>query len=316
MIEEGLLDAAGAGRPAADRRLRDPHQTPLSGPASPPKPGPMLAAADVIRITVRGRGGHASMPHLALDPIPIAAEIVLALQSMVTRRIDVFDPAVVTIGQISGGTTNNIIPETAFLLGTIRTVSAQTRATVRDGIRRVAEGIAAAHGATADVDLEPGYPVTINDAGFTAFVRSIAAELIGEDQVVDMQAPVMGAEDFSYVLEHVPGAMAFLGARPAGVDPATAPQNHSNLVVFDEACRRRRALRRGRDPAPPAAEIASRGRARHAPIPIADRDRPITAAVRERFADRLPRAGSGRPLPASPDPPTPGEWTPPRSSAT
>jgi hippurate hydrolase len=236
MIEEGLLDAAvsgGGARPTGALAIHISTRYP-SGEIHL-KPGPEMAATDVIRITVRGRGGHASAPHQTVDPIAVAAEIVIALQAMVTRRIDVFDPAVVTIAQITAGTTNNIIPETAFLFGTIRSVSEATRAEVRAGVRRVAEGIAAAHAATAEVDLEPGYPVTINDPAYTAFVTETARALVGPERVVELSAPVMGAEDFSYVLQQVPGAMAFLGARPAGQDPATAPQNHSNLVVFDES---------------------------------------------------------------------------------
>ncbi|MBA2381877.1 MAG: amidohydrolase [Chloroflexi bacterium] len=235
MIEEGLLDAAVAGggaRPTGALAVHIGTRYP-SGEIHL-RPGPQMAATDVIRITVRGRGGHASAPHMALDPILVAAEIVLTLQAMVTRRIDIFDPAVVTIAQITAGTTNNIIPESVFLFGTIRTVSEKTRVEVRAGVRRVAEGIAAAHGATAEVDLEPGYPVTINDPGFTAFVQDTARSLIGDNRVAELAAPIMGAEDFSYVLQQVPGAMAFLGARPDGLDPAIAPQNHSNLVVFDE----------------------------------------------------------------------------------
>ena len=236
MIEEGLLEAAvaaGGERPGGALAIHISTRYP-SGEIHL-KPGPEMAATDVIRITVRGRGGHASAPHASLDPVVVAAEIVLALQAMVTRRIDVFDPAVVTIAQITAGTTNNIIPESVFLFGTIRTVSERSRTEVRAGVTRVAEGIAAAHGATAEVDLEPGYPVTINDPVFTAFVEETARALIGAERVVELAAPIMGAEDFSYVLQQVPGAMAFLGARPAGVDPATSPENHSNLVVFDEA---------------------------------------------------------------------------------
>jgi hippurate hydrolase len=236
MLEEGLLDAAGAGggeRPSGALAVHISTRYPTGEIHL--KAGPEMAATDVIRITVRGRGGHASAPHTALDPIVVAAEIVLALQAMVTRRIDAFDPAVVTIAQITAGTTNNIIPESVFLFGTIRTVSEGSRAEVRAGVKRVAEGIAAAHDATAEVDLEPGYPVTINDPAFTAFVEDTARTLIGDERVVQLASPIMGAEDFSYVLQQVPGAMAFLGARPAGVDEATAPQNHSNLVVFDEA---------------------------------------------------------------------------------
>jgi hippurate hydrolase len=198
------------------------------------RPGVELASTDAIRITVRGRGGHASAPHQTVDPIAVAAEIVLALQAMVTRRIDVFNPAVVTIAQITAGTTNNLIPETAFLFGTIRTVSERSRELARAGVERVARGIAAAHDATVEIDLEPGYPVTENDIDFSEFVLATARDLVGEDLVEPLPNPIMGGEDFSYVLQRVPGAMAFLGGRPAGIDAATAPQNHSNVVVFDE----------------------------------------------------------------------------------
>jgi amidohydrolase len=232
MIDEGLLDAAGETRPSGALALHIGTRYPTGEVHL--RPGPEMAATDAIRITVRGRGGHASAPHLAVDPITVAAEIVLALQVMITRRVDVFDPAVVTIARITAGTTNNIIPETAFLFGTIRSVSEETRSEARAGVRRVAEGIAAAHDAAVEVDLEAGYPVTINDPAFTAFVVDTARSLIGADKVAELPAPIMGAEDFSYVLQEVPGAMAFVGARPDGQDPATAPQNHSNLVIFDE----------------------------------------------------------------------------------
>jgi amidohydrolase len=197
--------------------------------------GAQMASSDVLRITVHGKGGHASAPHLAVDPITVAAEIVLALQVNLTRGVDPFDPAVITIAKLTAGTTNNIIPETAELLGTIRTVSEETRAAVKERIARLVEGICGAHGATGVVDIEPGYPVTVNDDAFTAFVLDVARDLVGDDAVEPLKAPIMGAEDFSYVLQKVPGAMAFLGAVPGGVDPESVPQNHSNLVVFDEA---------------------------------------------------------------------------------
>jgi hippurate hydrolase len=117
----------------------------------------------------------------------------------------------------------------------MRAVSEATRATVRDLVERVARGVADAHGAGVEVEIEPGYPVTVNDGPFAAFVRDVAVEVAGADAVHDMLAPIMGAEDFSYVLQRVPGAMAFLGARPAAHDLATTPQNHSNRVVFDES---------------------------------------------------------------------------------
>jgi hippurate hydrolase len=232
MLEEGLLDLP-AGQ-AANAAFAIHISTSYPAGTLNLRPGPEMAAADFVRLTLSGRGGHASAPHTALDPIPVAAEIVLALQAMVTRRVDVFDPAVVSITHVRGGTTNNIIPETVFLEGTIRTFSEKTRASVHANVRQVVDGICAAHGAVADLEIERGYPVTINDTAFTAFVASIGEELVGPEAVVPMPAPIMGAEDFSYVLQRVPGAMVFLGARAPGEDPATAPGNHSNRVVFHE----------------------------------------------------------------------------------
>jgi amidohydrolase len=197
--------------------------------------GAIMASADRLMITVTGRGGHASEPHRALDPIPVACEIVQALQTMITRRVDVFDPAVVTVARISAGTTNNVIPETAEIEGTIRAVSERTRAKVHDGIRRVAEGVASAHDAGVVVEVIPGYPVTVNSDTFASFASGVAAEVIGADHVIRLPNPVMGAEDFSYVLNEVPGTMMFLGGTPEGKDLATAAPNHSNRVLFDES---------------------------------------------------------------------------------
>jgi amidohydrolase len=194
----------------------------------------LLASADNFRITIRGRGGHASAPHDALDPIPVAAQIVTALEVAVTRQVNVFDPAVVTVAHVVAGTTNNIIPETAFLEGTYRTTSDVRRAAMKGLIQRVADGISAAHGLTVDVAFEPVYPVTVNDAAVAERVRVLAAELLGEGESVTMPAPIMGAEDFSYVLQMVPGAMAFLGGRPREADASTYPANHSDRVIFDE----------------------------------------------------------------------------------
>ena len=232
MLDEGMLDlpAAEAANAAFAIHISTTYPTGTLNL----RPGPEMASADFIRLTIRGRGGHASAPHTTLDPMPVAAEIVLALQSMVTRRVNVFDPAVVTIAHIRGGTTNNIIPETVFLEGTIRAVSETTRATVHAGIRQVVAGICAAHGAVGELEIEAGYPVTVNDPIFTAFVSSVGVELVGAEAVIPMPAPIMGAEDFSYVLQRVPGAMVFLGARPPEEDPDTAPGNHSNRVVFHE----------------------------------------------------------------------------------
>lgn len=193
--------------------------------------GPILAAADLVSIDLTGRGGHASMPHLALDPIPAACEIVLALQALVTRRIDPFDPAVLTIARLQSGTTANVVPETANLLGTLRSVSEGTRSAMHEGIRRVAEGVAAAHGLAVKPHVVSGYPVTVNDAGFAAFVRGVASELVGRERVVEIPVPIMGAEDFAFILREVPGAIVFLGVRPEGRESAPL---HSNRMVLDE----------------------------------------------------------------------------------
>ena len=235
MLDEGLLDVPtdGSHGPVTGALAIHIGTTYPTGTIRL-RPGAQMASSDVLRIEVTGRGGHASAPHRALDPITVAAEIIIGLQTMVTRRIDAFDPAVITIANVVAGTTNNIIPDTATLLGTIRTVSEETRTQVTALARQVAEGIAAAHGATVKVDIEAGYPVTVNDPAYSAFVLDVAAEVAGGDAAEPLRDPIMGAEDWSYVLQRVPGAMAFLGARPDGLDPETAPENHSNLVIFDE----------------------------------------------------------------------------------
>jgi amidohydrolase len=232
MLEEGLLEVV-PGAPVSGAFALHVSSTLASGSVNV-RPGPMMAAADQWRMVVHGRGGHASEPHAAADPIPVAAEIVLALQSMVTRRVDAFDPAVVTVAHIEAGSTNNVIPDTAFLEGTIRTLSARNRADVVAAVRRVATHVGAAHGLEVEFQHEEGYPVTVNDPGAATAVLETAAELLGERASRLSPAPLMGAEDFSYVLQRVPGAMAWLGACPPGQDPETAPPNHSNLVVFDE----------------------------------------------------------------------------------
>ncbi len=233
MLEEGLLATVPEAPVSGAFALHI--STSFASGTVHTRAGPILASEDRIEIIVSGRGGHASAPHHANDPIPAACEIVQALQTMVTRRVDVFDPAVVTIASFAAGTTHNIIPPTATLRGTMRTLSATTRAAVRERVRRIAEGIAAAHGLEVTVELIAGYPVTVNDAAAAANVREVAGELLDSELVPPMDFPIMGAEDWSYVLDEVPGSMAFLGACPPDLEPGVAPPNHSNLVVFDEA---------------------------------------------------------------------------------
>jgi len=228
MLEDGIIEPL----PDAAFALHVLPNAPFGAVAS--RAGPLMASADILGITVAGRGGHASMPHDALDPIPIACEIVSAIQTFITRQVSVFDPAVVTIAKIEAGTTDNVIPESAHILGTMRTLSAQRRAMLQDGLRQLACGIAAAHGARAVVEFEQGFPVTVCDDRAVALAQRVTGELFGDAAWQTMPTPMMGAEDFSYLLQKVPGAMLFLGAAQAGSDWRACCGIHSNRMVLDE----------------------------------------------------------------------------------
>jgi amidohydrolase len=232
MIDEGVLDAAGA-RPVAAYAL---HVVSSLLPAGwfATRPGPLMAAADVFEVTVRGVGGHASQPHRAKDPIPAACEMVLALQTYVTRAFDVFDPVVVTVGNLHAGTRDNIIPAEARFEASIRSFSEESHTKVKDGVVEVVRGIAAAHGLTVETGFSMSYPVTVTDAAETDFAIARIGELFGPDRLVRLPNPVTVAEDFSFVLNDVPGTFVFLGACPAGRDPAAAPFNHSPEAAFDD----------------------------------------------------------------------------------
>jgi amidohydrolase len=228
MLDEGLLEREPRVEAAFALHV---------APEFPPgmiatRGGTLLASADVLEITVRGKGGHASMPHLCRDPIPGACAIVPALQTVLTRTLAPTDPAIITVTMLRAGTTNNVIPETATLTGTIRAHSEAAREKAHEGVHRVADGVARAHGVEAEVKLVPGYPVTVNDRDFDVFVRGVARELLGARSVVELPAPFMGAEDFSFVLQRVAGSMAVLGMRPPG-DTPPAPC-HSNRMRIDE----------------------------------------------------------------------------------
>ena len=228
MIDEGVLDnvdRAFALHVSPNQRV---------GTASC-RPGPLLAGDTSITVTVRGHGGHASTPHLATDPIPATAAIITALQTTVTREVDVFDPAVLTIAHVVAGTTTNVIPETAFFEGTIRCISERTRTRIREAVARTIRGVAEAHGCTVDIEMVDGYPVTLNDVGEAARFAEVCRATLGEDGHRLMPAPAMGGEDFSYVLQKVPGAMAFLGVCPATEpNPRSAPSLHSNRMKLNE----------------------------------------------------------------------------------
>ena len=174
------------------------------------------------------------MPYASNDPVPIACEIVLALQTFITRKINTFNPAVLTIAKIEAGTTNNIIPESALMVGTIRTMSEHTRAKVHEGVQRIVEHVAAAHGCVGELEIIPGFPVTVCDGRVVGLAERTAVELFGQEAWRTMPTPMMGAEDFAYVLQQTPGAMAFLGATPEGGDWRTCCALHSNRMVLDE----------------------------------------------------------------------------------
>ena len=235
MLADGLLGGEGSGRPLPDAAFalhvmpNAPHGL-LGGRA-----GPLMASADQLDIVVRGRGGHASLPHETLDPVPVACEIVMALQAMVTRRFSVADPVVVTIARIEGGTTHNVIPDSASLRGTMRSLSAGARVRLREQVEQVASGIAAAHGCTVDVTVTEGFPVTVCDGRAVALGEAVAADLYGAQSFRRLGEPIMGAEDFAYVLEQVPGAMFFLGFSEQGADWSQCCGIHSTRMMLDEA---------------------------------------------------------------------------------
>ena len=230
MIDDGLLRRYGAFDDAFAIHV----SSVLPSGMLTCRPGTIMASADEFRVVVTGKGGHASMPHDAVDPVTAACHVVTAVQSMVTRRIPAFDPAVVTVSTIHAGTATNVIPEQVALGGTVRAVSDRTRAVVLESLRNVVAQTAAAHGCEASFEIEGhSYPVTVNDATYAGHTLDVARALVGSEHVMEMPTPVMGAEDWSRVLAEVRGSMAFLGASPPGV--SNAAPNHSNRFVIDEA---------------------------------------------------------------------------------
>lgn len=233
MIEDGLLSGKDGLMPDAAFALHimpnSPHGL-LGGRA-----GALLASADQFDIVVRGAGGHASMPHDAMDPVPVACEIVTALQTMVTRQFHAADAVVITVAKVEAGTAHNVIPDSASLKGTIRTLSPEHRAKVAERMTRLAQGIADAHGLSAEVVVQQGFPVTVCDPRAVDLGEAVVRGLTGENGFLRLPNPIMGAEDFSYVLEKVPGAMFFLGVAHQGADWRTCCSIHSPRMMVDES---------------------------------------------------------------------------------
>jgi hippurate hydrolase len=229
MLEERLLDPLPDAAFALHIMPNSPHGM-IAG-----KAGAMLAAADQFDITIQGKGGHASLPHDTADPVPAAAAIVTAIQAMVTRRFAASEATVVTVSMIEAGTAHNIIPNHAHMRGTIRTLSADRRKAVREALTEVAELTARAHGCTADVTVTEGFPVTNNDPRAIDLGRAVATEMGGADKWHEMAHSLMGAEDFSYVLQKVPGAMFFLGVAHDGEDWTSCCGIHNSRMLVDES---------------------------------------------------------------------------------
>ena len=175
------------------------------------RPGPLMASADRITIELEGRGGHAARPHLGIDTVLVGAQIINQLQSIVARNVDPLQSAVVSICMFQAGSTDNVIPQTALLRGTARSLDPQVRDLLEGRVREVVEGTARLYGAKVALTYKRDYPVTRNHEGQTAFASSIAAEVVGRERVEDNTPPVMGAEDFSFMLEARPGAFIFVG---------------------------------------------------------------------------------------------------------
>lgn len=192
------------------------------------KSGPIMAAADAFEMKVKGRGGHGAMPHLTVDAIAISAQVVMALQTIVAREVDPVEPAVITVGEIEAGSAFNIIPETTRLGGTVRTLNADLRESMPQRIEELARGVAQGMRGDAELDYTFSYPVTVNDEASARLALGVIGDLFGEEDALELPNPTMGAEDFAFFLEKLPGAFVWLGV---GEDVSGL---HTPTFAFDE----------------------------------------------------------------------------------
>ncbi|HEX7856210.1 MAG TPA: M20 aminoacylase family protein [Sphingobium sp.] len=175
------------------------------------RPGPIMASGARLSIVVRGKGGHAALPHETIDPIVVSAQLILSLQTIASRSVNPLDPIALSITKLASGLTTNVIPETVEIGGTVRTLSVSCAELAEARIREICSGMALAHGCAIDVEYRPIYPVTVNDPAEARFAGDVAASIVGEDHVDRSTPPLMGAEDFSFMLQARPGAFIFLG---------------------------------------------------------------------------------------------------------
>lgn len=233
MLEDGLL-GGGAHGPLPDAAFALHVMPNAKHGLVAGRNGALLASADQFEIVIEGRGAHGAMPHDGLDPVPIACEVVTALQALVARQFNAHDPVIATVAQIQAGTAHNVIADFATLKGTLRTLSPRHRGKLHAALEQLAKGIASAHGASATVTITPGFPVTNCDARAVDLGERVSLDLFGEGSFRRLEQPIMGAEDFSYVLEQVPGAMFFLGVAEEGADWHSCPAIHSPRMKVDE----------------------------------------------------------------------------------
>ncbi|MCI9887370.1 amidohydrolase [Micrococcales bacterium 31B] len=231
MVDEGVLEAAGRTADAAFALHVMSANTPLGEFRS--REGLLMASSNRLHVTVRGAGGHGSTPHLAKDPVVVAAEMVVSLQTLVTRQLNLFDSAVISVGVLRAGEAINVIPETAYFEATVRAFSDSTLEQLRVALPRLLRGIAAAHNVEVDVDFIEQYPPTITNPDQTQFAGQVISDLLDPKRYENLRDPFNGSEDFSRVLNRVPGSMVILGACPPGRDHATAAFNHSPYADFD-----------------------------------------------------------------------------------
>jgi amidohydrolase len=231
MIREGVLDAAG--RRADHAYALHVLSTGVPAGLVVGRPGVALAASFDLDVTVLGGGGHGAYPHLARDPVAAAAEMIVALQTAVTRSFAVTEPVIVSVGVVRAGTARNVIPDTASFEATVRALTPDAEDQLRETFTRCLRGVASAHRVEVDVELRPTYPATVNDPAEVDFAAGVVGELLGDDRYLTAPNPMTASEDFSRVLAEVPGAMLLLGACPPELDPVNAPFNHSPLARFD-----------------------------------------------------------------------------------
>lgn len=233
MIAEGVLDAAGRRADAAHALHVFSGGLPTGMFAT--RAGTVMASSDNLNVTVRGRGGHGSTPQKALDPVPALCEMVLGTQVLLGRHFDVFDPAVITVGKVQAGTARNVIPAEGRFEATLRCFSTTAQDRLFDMLPPMLQGIAASHGVQVDVELNRMYPPTVNDPDRTQHAADAITSLFGADRLLMWPNPMTPAEDFSFVLQQVPGAFIGVSAVPPDTDPDTAAFNHSPLAVYDDA---------------------------------------------------------------------------------